>query len=98
MFYLILYLSCCTCATWQHELDPPRRLFSHVSCPIAAVNNLLSDLFIRANSAGSLTPITLLVECLFWTTSRCFALKSILLQNQQMFLCGSTSQHPLMAL
>lgn len=70
------------------ELDPPCRLFPHASCRITAVNNLLSDLFIWANSAGSLTPITLPVECLFWTASHWFTLKSILLRNQKVLPCG----------
>lgn len=78
----------CTCATlaWAGSLH---RLLLHASCQIAAVNNLLSDLFIWANSAGSLTPITLPVERPSWTASHCLALKSIPLQTRKTRPCAS---------
>lgn len=91
-YSLFLRVHLCHTAAWAW---PPHCLLSHASCQIAAVNNLLCDLFIWANSAGSLTPITLLVERLLRTASHCFTLKSIFLQTQKAFSCASIPQQHL---
>lgn len=55
----ILYFSCCTCAMLWFDMPPPtHNTHTHtqtlvLSCQIAAIYNLLSDLFSRADSAAS---------------------------------------------
>ena len=83
------------CVLKLPPLDVNTCLDCGTSSWLAAINNLLCDLFIWANSAGSLTPITLPVECLCWTTSQRFALKSIVPQGKKMLPCSRPVSTPI---